>query len=256
MVTRRGLRGLAALFMLASLWGCASGPSRHPADPFEPLNRQVYQFNEAVDGVIFKPVATAYKAVTPDLLRTGVNNFFSNIGDGWSLVNALLQLKPKEAAEGFLRVGLNTFLGLGGILDVASEIGIERHKEDFGQTLGRWGVPPGPYLVLPILGPSTLRDAVALKVDAIGNLVYQIDHIPTRNELLFMNAVDTRATLLRAGEVMEEAALDKYSFRRDAHLQKRRNDIYDGMPPEVPEPEEAPTSEAATPATQPEPAAR
>ena len=152
------------------LGGCATGPTPIPRDPFEPLNRQVSQFNEGVDDAVLKPVATVYKNGVPPLVRTGVSNFFGNLGDVWSFVNSVLQFKFQNAAENFMRLNVNTFFGLGGILDIASELNIERHKEDFGQTLGRWGVPAGPYLVLPLLGPSTVRDTVALPVDYKGDL--------------------------------------------------------------------------------------
>jgi phospholipid-binding lipoprotein MlaA len=137
-----------ALVMAALLSGCASGPNANPVDPLEPFNRDMTGFNDAVDGMVLKPVATVYRDVTPDLVRTGVNNFFENLRDAWSAVNAALQLKPQAAAENFLRVGFNTTLGLGGLLDIASEMGIDKTRLDFGQTLGRWGVPSGPYLVL------------------------------------------------------------------------------------------------------------
>lgn len=242
---RKGVGSLACAAGLV-LAGCASGPGANPRDPLEPLNRGTYQFNEAVDGLFLKPIATGYNTVTPRPVRTGVSNFFNNLSDVWSLANNVLQAKPREAAESFFRVSVNTFFGLGGVLDVASEMGIEPHREDFGQTLGRWGVPTGPYLVLPILGPSTLRDAASRRADALGNPVYEIEHIPTRNSLLLLDAVDTRAGLLRAGRVLDEAALDKYSFSRDVYLQKRRNDVYDGAPPE----EEAP-ADAGAPAVAP-----
>jgi len=242
---RLGLWSLACATGLL-LAGCASGPGAHPRDPLEPMNRGIYQFNEAVDGMFLKPVATAYNTVTPRLVRTGVNNFFNNVSDVWSFANNVLQAKPKDAVETFFRVSVNTLFGLGGVLDVASEMGLEPHREDFGQTLGRWGVPTGPYLVLPILGPSTLRDTAALRADTLGNAVYSVDHIRTRNSLLLLDAVDLRAGLLRAGRVLDEAALDKYSFSRDVYLQKRRNDVYDGMPPEE-ETQAEPEAPAAKP---------
>ncbi len=232
--------GLWSLVCAAGLLlaGCASGPGASPRDPLETMNRGVYQFNEAVDGMFLKPVATAYNTATPRPVRTGVTNFFNNLGDVWSFANNVLQAKPKEALDTFFRVSLNTVLGLGGVLDIASEMGIEQHREDFGQTLGRWGVPTGPYLVLPILGPSTIRDTASLRADTLGSPVYNVDHVRTRNSLLLLDAVDTRASLLRAGRVLDEAALDKYSFSRDVYLQKRRNDVYDGMPPEEETPAE------------------
>jgi phospholipid-binding lipoprotein MlaA len=229
-----GRRGqlLCALLLLAFMTGCATGPRANPRDPFEPLNRNVSQFNEAVDSAFLKPVATAYKRVLPPIVRTGVSNFFANLGDLWSAANNLMQFKMQEAAETVLRFNVNTFFGLAGILDVAGEFGIERHKEDFGQTLGRWGVPAGPYLVLPLLGPSTLRDTVALPLETRGNLLSDIENQRVQNSLYVLKAVDARSNLLRASSVLDEAALDKYSFTRDAYLQLRRAEVYDGNDPE------------------------
>lgn len=222
-------RGAAVVLLIgaALLGGCASGPNAHPRDPLEPFNRGVSEFNEAVDGAVLKPVATAYRDVTPDLVRTGVSNFFGNLRDVWSALNATLQLKPRAAAENALRVGVNTAFGFGGLLDIASEMGIERTTLDFGQTLGRWGVPSGPYLVLPIFGPSTFRDAAGFGVESNGDLVSKVDHIPTRNSLYALRAVETRANLLRATTMLEGAALDKYSFTRDIYLQRRQSLIDD-----------------------------
>lgn len=227
----RAVRLLCAMAVFAIVSGCATGPRANPRDPLEPLNRNVSQFNEVVDQAFLKPVATAYKNVFPPLVRTGVSNFFSNLGDLWSAANNLMQFKVQEAAETILRFNVNTFFGLAGILDVAGEFGIERHKEDFGQTLGRWGVPAGPYLVLPLLGPSTLRDAAALPLEARGNLLSDVENEAVQNSLYLLKAVDARANLLRASSVLDEAALDKYSFTRDAYLQLRRAEIYDGRDP-------------------------
>lgn len=232
---------LTGVVVMASLLtGCASGPNANPHDPLEPLNRTVSEFNDAVDRAVLKPVATTYRDVTPELVRRGVGNFFGNLEDAWSCVNNVLQFKGQAAAESLARFGINTFIGLGGILDVASEMNIERHPEDFGQTLGRWGVPAGPYLVLPLLGPSALRDTVALPVDVKGDIVANVEHVPTRNTLVVVRAVDTRAGLLRASAVLEEAALDKYTFVRDAYFQRRRNAVYDGNPPEEDMDEQSP----------------
>jgi len=223
----RPARLLGAALALALVAGCATGPTAHPSDPLEPFNRGVYRFNEAVDAAVLKPVATLYVRAAPDPVRTGVSNFFGNLGDFWSFVNASLQLRPREAAENFMRFNVNTVFGLGGLLDIASEMGIERTRLDFGQTLGRWGVPAGPYLVLPLLGPSTVRDTAGRSVEARGDLVMGIDHIPTRNSLYGLRLVDTRASLLRATAMLESAALDKYTFTRDFYLQRRQNQIQD-----------------------------
>lgn len=227
--------GLAVLLgCAAALAGCASGPNANPADPLEPFNRSMFEFNDALDRTVVKPVATVYRDVMPKPVRHGVGNFFGNLEDAWSFVNHLLQFKGEGAANSLMRVCVNTVIGIGGVFDVASEMGIERHTEDFGQTLGRWGVGAGPYIVLPVLGPSTLRDTVALPVDVRGDVVAQQDDITLRNSLWALRAVDKRAQLLKAVEVLEEVALDKYTFVRDAHLQRRRNAVYDGNPPEEP----------------------
>lgn len=219
-------RYCASAFLLAgALCGCATGPN--PRDPFEPFNRNVMQFNEGVDAIALKPAATIYRDVLPPMVRTGVSNFFGNLGDAWSFVNSLLQLHLQDAAENFMRFNVNTVFGLGGLLDIASELKIERHKEDFGQTLGRWGVPPGPYLVLPFLGSSTMRDTLALGIDYRGDALHYVDPASTRNSLYVLRAVNVRSNLLRAGSVLDEAALDKYSFTRDAYLQRRRAQIFE-----------------------------
>lgn len=214
------LAGLTAL-----LAGCATGPDANPRDPLEPFNRGVYRFNDAVDTAVVKPVATAYVEVTPQPVRTGVNNFFSNLGDLWSTFNALFQLRPKEAGENLMRFSVNTVFGLGGVLDIASEAGIPRTKIDFGQTLGRWGVPSGPYVVLPLLGPSSVRDTGGLVVDLAADPLNQLDNKANRNALWALEVVDIRAGLLGASNVLEEAALDKYSFTRDLYLNRRQSQV-------------------------------
>ena len=229
---------LTCLLLLAgslAMTGCASSPMANPADPLEPFNRTMFEFNDALDRGIVKPVATGYREVVPELARKGVGNFFNNLRDVWSGVNNLLQLKAEGAANSFMRVVVNTTAGLAGVLDVATEMGIERYTEDFGQTLGYWGIGAGPYIVLPVLGPSTLRDTVALPADWRGDLVSWQENIALRNSLWVLRAIDNRARLLRLGDVLEDAALDKYTFVRDAFLQRRRNQVYDGNPPEEPE---------------------
>lgn len=230
-------RCLSIVLLGAALSGCATGPNANPKDPLEPFNRGVSSFNDAVDEALLKPVATVYRDVAPDPVRTGVSNFFGNLRDVWSAVNAALQLRPREATENALRFGVNTVFGLAGVLDIASEMGMERTRLDFGQTLGRWGVPAGPYLVLPIFGPSSVRDAAGLGVEVRGDLAANLDHIPTRNSLIALRLVDARANLLRATSMLEGAALDKYSFTRDFYLQRRQNQIESlidqgiGLPP-------------------------
>ena len=223
---RRLTTQILAAAMLLALAGCASGPL-NPRDPFEAFNRKSLQFNESVDALVLKPVATVYRQKVPPLVRTGVSNFFGNLSDGWSFVNSALQFKFQNAAENFMRLNVNTFFGLGGILDIASDLNIERHREDFGQTLGRWGVPAGPYIMLPLLGPSTLRDSLSLTFDRRGDPVHYVKSFDTRYELYGLRAVNQRSNSLRVGTVLEEAALDKYTFIRDAHLQRRRAEIFD-----------------------------
>jgi phospholipid-binding lipoprotein MlaA len=225
------MRGLLLLAVLL-LTGCASGPTADRRDPFEPFNRGVFRFNDAVDRAAIKPLATAYRDVLPSPVRAGVNNFFNNLQDAWSIVNNTLQLHAEGAGNSFFRFGVNTVFGLGGVLDIASEMRIERHTKDFGHTLGYWGVPPGPYIVMPLLGPSTLRDTAATSIDAAGNLLSRIDHSTTRNTAAAVKLLDTRAQLLGASAMLDQIALDPYTFTRDAHLQRRRASIYDGYPPD------------------------
>ena len=209
----------AAVLVLAQ--GCATGPNANSADPLEPFNRTIFGFNDKVDEAVVKPVASAYREVTPKLVRTGVTNFFGNIRDVWSVVNSALQAKPQHAFENLFRVTTNTVFGVAGLFDVASELKIPRHSADFGQTLGHWGVPAGPYLVLPVLGPSTFRDTVGTVVDFNGNLLTRTNDIGFRNTVSAVGIVNVRANLLDAGDLLEQAALDRYSFARDIYLQRR-----------------------------------
>jgi len=221
--------------LLALLLGCASGPTADPRDPLEPFNRGVWQLNDTVDRALVRPAATAYRDVLPSPVRTGITNFFSNLQDAWSVLNNALQLKGEAAGNSFLRFGVNTAFGFGGLLDIASEMRIERHTEAFGDTLGFWGVGPGPYLVLPLFGPSTTRDSAAMLVDSQGNLLEGVDHMPTRNSVAFLSMVNRRSQLLQATDILDQVALDPYTFTRDAFLQRRRNSVYDGNPPEADE---------------------
>jgi phospholipid-binding lipoprotein MlaA len=227
-------RQLSQFALAASLLlvGCASAPTANPKDPWEPMNRSVASFNDKVDDNVLKPLATGYRNVVPDLIQTGVRNVFNNFADMWSTVNNLLQLKPINTAESLGRVIVNTVFGIYGIFDVATYIKLERHPEDFGQTLGYWGMPNGPYLVLPLFGPSTLRDGASLPVDFAVSPTKLIADIPTRNEVFALRLVSKRAELLKPGNLLEEASIDKYSFTRDAYLQYRRSQIYDGNPPD------------------------
>jgi phospholipid-binding lipoprotein MlaA len=224
----------AALALLAgvlALQGCATVQTADARDPWESMNRSVYQFNDVVDTVAIKPAAELYVKVLPSFVRTGVGNFLGNLGDVWSMANSALQLKGQATVETFMRINVNTFLGLGGLLDVATEMRLEKHREDFGQTLGYWGVKPGPYVVLPLLGPSTLRDTLALPLDMQGDVSRQFSDEATRNALTVTRVLDIRSGLLQTVDVVKAASLDPYSFVRDGFLQKRRNDIYDGNPP-------------------------
>lgn len=244
--SRGAVMGL--LLGVTVLAGCASGPNANPKDPMEPFNRGMYQFNDAVDTAVLKPVATAYRDVTPHLLRQGIGNFFGNLQDAWSAVNSVLQLNGPATSDNVGRVMVNTLIGLGGIFDVASDLGIPRQTKDFGLTLGHWGVGPGPYLVLPLLGASTLRDTAALPVDSQGNMVGGLTHVPTRNVTMAVRIVDQREGLLQATEMLDRIALDKYTFVRDAYLQRRRSAVYDGNPPEEADPFASPEqSQKVTP---------
>lgn len=217
--------------LLASLLlgGCATNGDRR--DPLEPLNRGIYQFNESVDKAVIKPVAQGYKEVLPQPVRTGVANFFSNLDDVLVLLNDLLQFKLERAAGDFSRIVWNTTAGIAGLFDVATEFGLEKHNEDFGQTLGYWGLGDGPYLVLPILGPSSLRDGLGRVVDWQFDPLTNHHDVADRNVAAVVKIEDTRARLLETDKVLDEAALDPYVFVRDGYLQRRRGLVYDGNPP-------------------------
>ena len=213
----------ASVFAAAMLGGCATthnGPA-NPADPLESMNRSIFSFNEGLDNAVLKPVATAYQTVTPRVARQGVTNFFDNLGDAWSFVNNVLQGQGEGAYNSMVRFSVNTVFGIGGLFDVASEAGIQRAKQDFGQTLGRWGVPTGPYLVLPFFGPSTVRDTAGMVVDAYGYPANSVDDVRWRNSLYGLRVVNRRADLLKAGDMLDSVALDKYSLMRDVYLRSR-----------------------------------
>ncbi len=226
-----GTFGKLAMIVTAAalLGGCAT--SGNPKDPIEGFNRAMFGFNEGLDKVVIKPVATGYEAVLPSPIQTGVSNFFSNIGDLMTGVNNLLQGKPAQAASDAGRVLANTTMGFLGIIDVASSMGMEKHEEDFGQTFGRWGLTDGAYVVLPFFGPRTARDTIGLVFDVYADPLSNVDHVPSRNSLIALRIVSNRAELLKADKIIEEAALDKYSYVRDAYLQRRRSLIHDGNPP-------------------------
>ena len=255
---RRQRRILAATAIAVSLalGGCATvqqargGPGQK-LDPWENWNRKVFAFNEGLDAYVLKPVATAYANVVPQPVRRGVDNFFANAADAWSAVNNVLQGKGQAAFEDVVRVTTNSFFGIGGIFDVASEIGIPRHKEDFGQTLGRWGFGAGAYVVWPLFGPSTVRDSIALPLDRAASPALLIDDGRTQFSLTVLQVINTRANLLGASQVLDDIALDKYSFLRDAYLQRRRSLVYDGNAPDTDSDSDSssePTPQSAAPA--------
>ena len=217
---------ISMALLLLGLAACASGPQRNPEDPLEPFNRSMFAFNEGLDKAVAKPAAQGYQTIAPYPVRMHISNFFNNLQDGWTVVNNALQLRPQAFAESFFRFSFNTFIGMGGFVNVADSMGLARDQQDFGKTLGRYGVPPGPYVVLPVLGASTVRDSAGLVVDLEADLLrHEVQHIPSRNSLYALRLIDKRANLLAAGNILEEAAVDKYAFMRNAYLQKRRSDI-------------------------------
>lgn len=214
-----------ALAAAAVLSGCA-GPN--PRDPYEGFNRAMFTFNDTIDKAALKPAATAYKAVLPSFVQTGVNNFFGNLSDVWTAANNLMQGKGEQGMSDVMRVALNSTFGLLGVLDIASEAGLQKHNEDFGQTMGYWGLESGPYLMLPLLGPSTVRDTVGLPLDMVADPWRYKDPVNVRNIGTVTRIVDQRAVLLDASNLMEEAALDRYEFVRDGFLQRRQSKVFDG----------------------------
>ena len=231
----RSLSRLRALLLCATvsvlvLGGCAS--TGNPRDPLEPINRGIYKFNDVADHLVIKPAAEIYRGVVPEIVRTGVSNFFSNINDVIVALNNLLQGKFVQAISDVGRIAVNTTAGLLGVIDVATEIGLEKHNEDFGQTMGYWGLGSGPYIVLPFLGPSSLRDSVGLLADWKTDLKSYVDPPRDRNLIWGLYFVSRRSELLDTSKILEVAALDPYEFLRDAYLQRRRNLVFDGSPPD------------------------
>ena len=225
---RAAIAGAAVALLL--LGGCAS--TGNPRDPLEPVNRAVYKFNDGFDNILAKPAAGMYRDLVPEAIRTGISNFFSNINDVIVALNNVLQGKMIDAINDVGRILVNTTLGVLGVMDIATELGVEKHNEDFGQTLGRWGFGDGPYVVLPILGPSSVRDTVGWVGDIYSWPVTYVEPNSTRNAITVFRFVTVRAELLEATQILEMAALDPYEFIRDAYLQRRRNLVYDGKPPE------------------------
>ena len=229
------LGGLAAALAFV-VGGCAT-TSGDPRDPLEGVNRGVYGFNDKVDTWVMRPVATGYNNYVPGEIRERVRNFFANIADPMIGVHNILQGKFEEGFFDWVRFGFNSTLGLFGLHDVATDMGYEKHNEDFGQTFGRWGSPPGPYLVLPFLGSSNIRDGIGLGLDYYFDPMTGVRDKDLSYPLWAVRVVQVRADLLDASRILEEAALDKYTFQRDAYLQRRRSLIYDGRPPREREPE-------------------
>jgi phospholipid-binding lipoprotein MlaA len=228
---RRALRWLLpALSALVLLTGCATTAK---PDPLETVNRQVFALNDALDNNLIRPTAEVYQALVPRPARIAFTNFFGNVRDVWSAFNLLLQWRVQDAASDMFRFTTNSSFGLFGLIDVATELGIERHNEDFGQTLGRWGFPAGAYIVWPLLGPSTVRDSIGLPIDTLAAPDVFVADVPVRNMLTVTRLISTRANLLSATKVLDDIALDRYSFVRDAYLQRRRSLIYNGEPPDA-----------------------
>lgn len=222
------MTGLLALVLFAG--GCASNGD--PRDPLEPMNRAIYHFNDGVDHLLVMPAAELYQGrLIPEFVRTGLRNFFSNINDVIVLLNDLLQGKLQDAESDLGRIVINSTAGILGFVDVATDAGLLKNNEDFGQTLGAWGLDDGPYLVLPLIGPSSVRDGLGLIVDAYTWPVTYIEPTRTRNQIALLRYIGLRADLLAASRVLEAAALDPYQFLRDAYFQRRRNLVFDGRPP-------------------------
>ncbi len=230
--TGTAARGAAAMLAVLLTAGCASTRVSDPRDPIEPYNRAVYRFNDDFDKAFLRPTAKAYKAVTPEPVNRGITNFFANIADVTSLVNNVLQFKMSRAGSDLGRLVVNSTVGFLGFMDVATNLGLPSYKEDFGQTLGYWGLEPGPYLMLPILGPSSMRDTLGWAGDIVTDPFFSIEVGKIYWGFVTLRTIDYRADRLGAGEVLEDAAPDPYVFLRDAYLQQRRNLVYDGNPPE------------------------
>lgn len=222
---------LSIFAVFLGLTGCATTTAPDPRDPWEGWNRRVQTFNDTADDYVIKPVAEGYQWITPSFVDQGVTNFFNNIGDIKVTINDFLQFKFGQGSEDFTRFLINTTLGVGGLVDVGTMLEFERHDEDFGQTLGAWGMPTGPYLVLPLLGPSSPREALGLVGDAAANPLFYINFPAVTWSLTGLRFIDARADLLSASRIVDEAALDRYEFFRNAYLQRREYLVYDGNPP-------------------------
>ncbi len=225
------MKGWLAAVVLGVLSGCATVAYENPDDPWESYNRTMFKINDTVDKAVTKPLAQVYDAAAPLPVKSGVGNFFGNIADLWIGANNLMQGKGGDGLSDIGRVVINSTLGILGVFDIATEMGIEKHDEDFGQTLAVWGVPKGPYFVVPFFGPRTLRGAAALPFDHyIGGTVHLSD-VAARNTAAGLRLVHLRALLLGADRAVEQGSLDRYGYIRDFYLQQRRYEIYDGNPP-------------------------
>jgi len=260
----RALTRAVAVLAVAAAAGCATTPGvdhqdRHtagPKDPYESVNRKVFAFNDTLDTYALKPAAKAYNAVLPSPVRTGIHNFFGNFSDAWSAVNQLLQGKPRDAGTMTLRVLTNTTIGIAGLFDPATKLGLERKPEDLGLTLGHWGLEPGPYLVLPLFGASDIRDGIALPFDSyVSPALLASPKYWKELGIDTVGVIDARAGLLGASQMLDELAFDRYTFLRDAYITRRRSLVYDGNPPDLPDydddSKEAPVAAAAPPAATP-----
>ncbi|GGC99228.1 MlaA family lipoprotein [Undibacterium terreum] len=256
-ITVRKRKNFSALLLLSVLLsGCATGPNANPKDPLEPFNRVVFRTNDKLDQYVAAPLAKGYQKVAPAPVRTAITNFFSNLGDIGNTINSLLQGKGQDAMDSFMRLGVNTVFGLGGLIDIATQAGIPRHSQDFGLTLGSWNIASGPYLVLPLFGPSSFRDGagqvVNVKLDPVN-----YTEPPLRNQLYAVNIINTRANFLGATDLLSQAALDPYTFVRDAYLQQRESLIEKGQGkqklPEYEDPEDKEEAPVSPPSTPPEP---
>jgi phospholipid-binding lipoprotein MlaA len=216
---------LVAGASLLALAGCATVTNPTPGDPFESANRTVFKFNDAVDHAVLKPVAQGYNWLLPQFARSVVTNFFGNFGDAYTMVNDYLQGKGTDGTEDLMRVAMNTVFGVGGLFDFASQAGLPKHYQDFGLTLGHYGVQQGPYLVIPLLGPSTVRDGTGLVVDYFADPIGYIDPTWVATTLYGVRLINTRASLIGASDLLSDAALDKYSFVRGGYLQRRQYEI-------------------------------
>lgn len=235
---------LAAIALLALLGGCATGGERNPQDPLEGLNRATFRFNDALDRTVVTPLAKGYNRAVPGPVRTAVTNFFSNLGDVLVMVNDFAQGRGADGVSDVMRIAVNTVLGIGGLIDIATPAGLQKHAQDFGLTLGHWGLPSGPYLVLPLFGPSSFRDSANLAGDI---WVAPLSYLPPaeRNTLTGVNYISTRARYLGATDLLSAAALDRYAFVRDAYLGRRQQQLRDGKEETLPDYESESAPEGA-----------